>query len=382
MDLKGTMRRFSIFFLLFIPLFVFACSFPSWIPIKKGTAPKAKTKEFLDKEVVIVDREEYVKVFNPKISDNPSEPKFLYIPINEYLVKKGSYTPALSRPDDSKKEIPPPQTTPLRQEEKEVVAVSTPGRQLTDLKRKLLIAHLDETTAQTDEQFGDLIAEKLMRDLDRRTRRVLLVDEEGIREFLDKKGVNQGDLGKPDVIRFLNETFGIHALIFVNLSGPYVFASKASKDSQETASAIIRIEVSLVEAVTGKTLKTISVNNPVFAARQKGTFSDEKAKIKAIDLVVSDLGRSLSREIENLDWFCRIAKVEKDEVYLNAGKLSGLKVGDTLDVLGSGSPGERAVKGRIRISAFFGIDASIGQLIQGSQPDASDILKLAKRENK
>jgi len=47
-------------------------------------------------------------------------------------------------------------------------------------------------------------------------------------------------------------------------------------------------------------------------------------------------------------------------------------------------PGETGVKkevqGKIQISAFFGIDASMGRLIQGKNPDVNDILKLAKKE--
>jgi hypothetical protein len=38
------------------------------------------------------------------------------------------------------------------------------------------------------------------------------------------------------------------------------------------------------------------------------------------------------------------------------------------------------VKGKVRISAFFGLDASMGRLIQGKDPDVNDILKLAKSE--
>jgi len=46
--------------------------------------------------------------------------------------------------------------------------------------------------------------------------------------------------------------------------------------------------------------------------------------------------------------------------------------------VGFGERGE--VKGRIRVSAFFGIDASMGRLVQGKNPDVNDILKLAKSE--
>jgi hypothetical protein len=383
MDSQGTIQRISIFLLLFLSLVLFACSYPSWLPFKKGAPRQAKANELLDKEIVIIDREKYIKVVNPNGSENPAEPKFLYIPIATYESRREAYAPVSFRGGAAANEISPPPKAPPRTEEKEVLVVSAPGPRLSDLRRKVVIAHVDDRTEKAEEPFGDIITEKLMKDLDARTRRVLLVDHDTVRALLEKGGLGAEDLAKPSTTRFMNESFGIHALALITLSGPYVFTSKAPKDSQETASAIVRIEVTLINTLTGKTLKTFSVNNPILAARQKGTFSDEKAKMKAIDLVVAELGRSLAREIDNLDWFCRIAKVETEEVYLNAGKVSGLKVGDILEVVKSGNPGDReSVKGRIRITAYFGVDASIGQLVQGNQPHPSDILRLASRESR
>ncbi len=384
MYIKGTTPRFSILILLFISSFILACSYPSWFPIKKGAPYKAKMKGLLDKEVVIIDREEYVKVVNPKASESPSEPKYLYLPVNEYLLKKDSFdTPVFPRKEETGKATAISQKPVLPPAEKEVFVVSTPGASASSLKKKVVITRFDDRTIQAEEIFGDLIAERLVKEIDRRTQRVLLVDYEMLREFLQGREIALTDLEKPTTLRFINEVFGIHAVIFGHLSGPYVFTSKNPKDQQENSSAILRIEVSLVDAFTGYTLKTLSVNNPILAARGKGAFSDEKAKMRAIDLAVADLGRSLSGELEKLDWFCRIAKVEGEEIYLNAGKLTGLKIGDILEVYRPGKSGGReATQGKVRISAFFGLDASTGRLLEGKPPEMNDILKLARREGK
>jgi hypothetical protein len=141
----------------------------------------------------------------------------------------------------------------------------------------------------------------------------------------------------------------------------------------------MRIELRLVDTFSGKTFKNLSASNPITGTKEKGSFSEEKAKMKAIDLTIGELSRSLSRELEGLDWFCRVAKVEGEEVYINAGRLTGLKVGDVMEVFRPEGPGERGeVKGKIQISAWFGIDASIGKSIQGRKPDVDDIIKIAK----
>lgn len=227
------------------------------------------------------------------------------------------------------------------------------------------------------------MAEKLTREVSRRSSRILFIDYQLIKEFLEKGGYVSSDLKTPKVLSLLNQAFGIHALVTGHLSGPYVFTTKATTDREAMARAILKIEMSIVDTLSGKTLKTLSTTNPITASREKGTFSEEKAKVKAIEVAMSDLSKVLSRELDNLDWFCRVAKMEGEEIYINAGKLTGLKIGDVMEVFRSDSPkeGRDGQKSKIQISGFFGIDASMGRLIDGKKPDVNDILKLAKSKD-
>jgi len=381
MNLRETKPHLFIFILLSILLLVFACSTPSWFPLKKGTPHKAKMKELLDKEVIIIDKEEYVKVLNPRASEGKDQPKYLYVPVNEYLSKKETFTTPAMRMEEVKKEYSVASTKPSSSLEEEGLVVSLSKPTLPSLKKKVLITYFDDRTTEGEEVLGDWMAEKLMKEVNRRSLQILFVDYQMVKEFLEKRGTDLKDLEIPKVLQLLNEVFGIHALVVGQLSGPYVFTTKTDKDKEGTASAIIRIDMRLVDTFSGKTLKNLSANNPIIATKEKGSFSEEKAKVKAIDLTISGLGRSLARELDSLDWFCRIAKVEGEEVYINAGKLTGLKVGDVMEVFRPGGHGESGeIKGKIKISDFFGIDASMGRLIQGKNPDVNDILKLAKSE--
>src|SRR4030066_2069372 len=362
-----------IFILIFVLLLVFACSTPSWFPIKKGTPYKAKLKELLDKEVIIIDKEEYVKVLNPRASEGKDQPKYLYIPVDEYLSKRETFPTPPMRMEEVKKESPAVSTKPSSSLEEEVLIASPSKPASPGLKKKVVITYFDDRTTGGEEVFGDWVAEKLMKEVNRRTLQILFADYQMVKEFLEKKGTDLKDLETPKVLQYLNEVFGIQALAVGHLSGPYVFTTKKTKDQEETASAIIKIDMKLVNTFSGKTLKNLSASNPILATKEKGSFSEEKAKAKAIDLTIADLGRSLTRELDGIDWFCRIAKVEGEEVYINAGKLTGLKVGDVMEGFRPGGSGERGeVKGKIRISAFFGIDASMGRLIQGKNPDVND----------
>ena len=64
--------------------------------------------------------------------------------------------------------------------------------------------------------------------------------------------------------------------------------------------------------------------------------SSEKAKVRAIDLAIELVADDLLKSLLSLDWHARIASIENDKIYLNAGRLSGLEKGDILEVYAPG----------------------------------------------
>jgi len=339
-------------------------------------------KELLEKEVIIIDGQEYVKTSNPMVSEGEGQPKYLYIPVDEYLSKKETYStkPTGSPPMITRKEVAKMGASPSSP----MIPLSRPaGRDkvtIPELRKKVVIVPFDDqmTTTHAEEILGDWMADKVVKEINRRSQQILFVDYQMVKEFFGEKGIAITDLETPRVLHLLNEVFGVHALLVGHFLGPYAFMTKDANGPNGTASAIVKIEMRIVDTLAGKTLKTLSAINPILTTKEKGLFSEEKAKTHAIDLTVTDLTRSLSRELDGLDWFCRVAKVEGENIYINAGSLTGIKVGDVMEVFQPG--GGQEVKGRVQISACFGVDASMGKRISGKQPVLNDILKIAKRE--
>ncbi|OGP73466.1 MAG: hypothetical protein A2V86_02455 [Deltaproteobacteria bacterium RBG_16_49_23] len=382
MKSNATKRYLPVFLSLFTLFLLFACSTPSWFPFKKGPPHKAKMKELVDKEVIIIDKHEYVKVINPRVSEGGNQPKYLLIPVEEYLAKKEAFAAPSIRGEEGRKTLSGATTrSPSFLPEKEALSTSVSVSPVAHLKKKVVVAHFNDRTTSAEEAFGDWLAERLMKEMMRRPLQVLFVDYQLVKGFLEARGISPSDLESPKTSRMLSETFGIHAIVLGEILGPYVFTTKGAQDQDGTSTAIIKIEMKIIDTFSGKTLKTLAAQNSIVPTKEKGLFSDEKAKGKAFDLTLSEISRSLSRELDRLDWFCRVARVDGEEVYINAGRLSGLKVGDVMEVLRPGNPGERGeVKGKIQISTIFGMDASVGKLIQGKRPNEEDILKLAGRE--
>jgi hypothetical protein len=95
-----------------------------------------------DKEVVIIDKEEYVKVNNPRASEGGTQPKYLYIPVNEYLAKKETFTPpSYQKVEPRKRPVSPIQSSPSSPAVGDQFVVSSP-KPLSRFKEKGIITHL------------------------------------------------------------------------------------------------------------------------------------------------------------------------------------------------------------------------------------------------
>jgi hypothetical protein len=158
-------------------------------------------------------------------------------------------------------------------------------------------------------------------------------------------------------------------------------------DEENTALAIVRIQIKLVEATTGQVIKTFERRNPIFATEERGKFSRDKAKLKAIQLAIDEVTGDVVSGINQMGWYTRIVKVDGNRVYLNAGRLTGLKVGDLMDVYGPGGgkiepmvgismdPFEGQRKGQVKVSQLFGTDAAIANITHGGNFALSDVAK-------
>jgi hypothetical protein len=119
--------------------------------------------------------------------------------------------------------------------------------------------------------------------------------------------------------------------------------------------------------------------------------SSEKAKVKAVDLAIELIADDLLRKLLSLDWHARIASVETDKVFLNAGRLSGLQKGDVLEVY---SPGMQVIdkttnlplgrtkgnyKGDIEVVEVFGVDASWAKITKPASFAPTDLVYLKQK---
>ena len=306
---------------------------------------------------------------------------------------KGVNPPRSESPTPAQK--PPASSPSLKTGQKDTQIASTPTRPFSsslpffqmDYKKKIVILDFENKTTYQDEMIGEAVAKKLSDKLEA-TQRAIVFDGIIISERFKKEGVVFDALSDPPAMKQAHQVVGIQAFVSGTVTDVSLLSSKKSEGSEEEVSfATSKIEVRLIDASTGNLLKTFIGRSPIFGTRETGENSRGKAVVKAVDSSLDEVLEGFLRYLDLLDWSTSIAKIEGDNLYLNAGKLSGLRIGDTLEIY---EPGREIIhpstnlslgwtlgklKGAIRINDLFGVDAAVGRVVQGQGFNPKDVVK-------
>ena len=300
---------------------------------------------------------------------------------------------------------PPPQKPSSQlpsKTEKETNIASMPSRPLYSpspslpffqlgFKKKVAILDFENKTTYKDEQIGEAVAKKMSDKLES-SQRIVAVDRTVVSEMLKREGFKFETLLDPTAMKQAHQSLGIQAFAFGTVDDLSLLSPKVSETSEEEAtSATLKLEIRLIDASTGNLLKTFIGRSPIFGTRETGDNSKSKAVLRAIELSLDDIFDGFLRQLDLLEWTTTVAKVEADNLYVNAGKSSGLRIGDTLEVF---EPGKEIIhpvtnfslgwttgqlKGVIRVTDLFGVDAAIGKVVQGQGFNPNDVVKSTRQ---
>jgi hypothetical protein len=119
------------------------------------------------------------------------------------------------------------------------------------------------------------------------------------------------------------------------------------------------------------------------------TFASDPALVReALASAFNGFVLPMTKTIDKLAWAGRIALIQGEKIYLNAGRLTGINVGDILKVMEPGddiydpetglfigkAPGR--VKGTLEIVSYFGKDGGVGVIHSGSGFKENDRVEL------
>jgi hypothetical protein len=360
---------------LLLTLFLISAAGCFHLPWKKSPSPYTKEQlaRLADKDIYVIDGEKYVKV--AKGVDEKGNVQCAYVKVDRYLA--GEVEPISPEKEQIKKEE---EVKGVEQETKGV-ATAAEVRQLEKqgthrtsarllkhpyLKRKIAVLPFEDRTTFTLQKFGETVADRLATRMETKVYTCLIMDQETVRLALAKAGLTPADLKDPAKAKVLNKALGVQGVIVGTIYGPFVSTSAPATEGEEkVSSAIVRIDANFIDAVQGRLVTKFSATNPVADSEEFGVLSEEKAKYRAIDMAIDQIMAQVIDDINSMDWLTRIAVVEGNTVYLNAGYQTGLKKGDLLEVYPAGDLNGTKPIGRVQVSKLFGIDAAVAQVIQG-----------------
>jgi hypothetical protein len=334
---------------------------------KKAETPQGKT--------VTVDGMETVKGVNPPKPDAPLPDKESPTPTPPPVVSKADTgSPMASFPTRPSYSYAPP------------LSFMAPG-----FRKKVVILDFENKTTYQEEKIGESVAKRLADRLDA-SERVSIIDADVVADFLKREGFKFQSLPDPSVMKRAHQALGVQAFTLGTVTDVSLLSSKASETSdQEVSYATAKVEIRLVDASTGNLLRTFIGRSPIFGTKETGEYNRSKAVMKAIEFSLDEVFDGFLRQLDLLDWSTTLAKIEGEKLYLNAGKLTGLRIGDLLEVF---EPGEEIIdpttkislgwttgqlKGALQVTDLFGVDAAVAKAIQGQGFAINDVVKSPVR---
>jgi hypothetical protein len=356
-------------------------------------------------DIQVLDGIEYIYTRNNKFMLTPYEPEYVWIRKDQYVpgveeqVKtalsndkgRAELEARLAKLEEEYKKIgiPPQMGYPAQMTSLPAgppgVAPSLPALPVTPswptTKRRVLVLPVEDRTNYRKEHLGELATRRLVSRLEN-TNAVICIDPAMVNL--------KGKATDPNTMKVLNEVYGVQAVLRGTLSDVYTSTSKTrGKEGEgETSFAVSNLIVEVYNTETVTLLKQLSGRNSVVLSRENGEMNSEKSRIKSVDLSIEAITGELLRAVLTIEWHARIASIESDRVYVNAGRLSGLEKGATLEVYGSGEQVldsktniplgkiKGRYKGRIQVAELFGVDASWTTPVKGGGFSPSDLVYL------
>jgi len=354
-------------------LFVFAgCSYLERlkIPFTRGVDPQVRHKE-----VVRIDNQYYVKVLNPEAGTGEARSQYLYVPVQEYLANREAYdavVPSMQPPEEEEWEpVELGTVLPLGPQE------SDSTDQMKDslhFKKRLMVAPFRDLAGSSQDGLSGIFMRRLESKIETTSDQIILFDADIMVQRLGKKKLDTESFDSPEIARLASQLYNIHAIMIGTIDHVFVSSTESPvMGRSKTAYAIAEMSARLIDTTSGTVLRLWEKRNPIFDSQGKGEFSDEKARLKAFDLIASELAMDVIEELNGIDWYTTIADVDGDRVYISAGKLSGVRVGDIFSVYSATIPSDP--KGEIRVATLFGLDASVADITKGKGFRANDLVR-------
>lgn len=264
------------------------------------------------------------------------------------------------------------------------------------VKKKVALLNLFNESPFGREDLAITATEELRRELSRT--RDFIVDPEASKMFGSSKEIFAGGGMKLSQLSRKAKLSGINLVIFGRISQARVrqktdeigFVRKMKSYAQSI------VEIKVFDVQSNKEILSEKMDGNIndsafrfFMDERDSNLSYRRALLRySVKVAVRRFIPGLNKLGAKLDWTGRVAKIIGSKVYLNAGRKSGLNIGDILKITTDGEEiydpesgallgvSKGQVKGTLEIVDYFGPDGAVAVLHSGGTVTEGDFVQL------
>ncbi|MDI6840187.1 MAG: CsgG/HfaB family protein [bacterium] len=262
-------------------------------------------------------------------------------------------------------------------------------------RKKIAVVDFVDKTKYGRARLGSATSDILLTELGK-AGRFILVEREKISEILKEQEFERSGQVDPSQIVHAGKLLGVNAIVTGSVSafGVRTEGSNCILYGHKKQTAEATVDVRVIDVGTGEIIYTETGSGvadvkyiTVLGIGTSGGY-DETIEHEALRAAIVKFTRNLMYQVDKkITWYCRIAEVEADKVYLDAGRESRLDIGTVLVVKRPGkeirSPETgivigrvEATVGKIEVTNYFGDDGAIARVVSGESPVSGDYARL------
>jgi len=249
-------------------------------------------------------------------------------------------------------------------------------------------------------RLGTAAADILVTEL-ARTNRFILIERQKLERVMAEQKLGLTGAVEASSAAQMGRVLGAAAIVTGAVSqygfkttGNDVLLMESKKQQAEAA-----VDVRIIDAETAQILYaesgkgTAQSSTGSFLGLGSRSSYDESLEGNALRNAITSFAANVVRRLTQIPWSCRVAEMDGQTIYLDAGLASGLDAGSVLEVIQLGaeikSPstglviGHKETKlGQCRVIQHMGEDASTAQMLEGGKlPSRGDLCRMMRGVN-
>ena len=272
-------------------------------------------------------------------------------------------------------------TTTVKQ--KETMTIEQP-KGIVGLKRRIGVVDFDNKTTYGANRLGTSASDILITEL-AKSGKFIVVERDKMNTIMAEQKLGMTGAIDPTTAAKVGKILGLNAIVTGAISqfGEETEGSEYLITQSKSQIVKCTVDIRVVDAETGQVLYADSGSGlskkhtgGVLGLGTRAGY-DETLEGEALRAAIVKFVNNIVTQVEKKPWSCRVADVDGQNIYLNAGSESGMKIGQKLIVLRSGKVikdpttglviGNAEDKiGEMKIVRYFGEDGSVAQLTSGS----------------